>query len=214
MPQVSDRVAAFLRTQAPAGRLIFALDATMSRQPTWDAAARFQGDMFTTASAISGLEMQLVYFRGLGECRASRWTNSASELGNSMTRIACQTGETQIGKVLTHIRREHAEQAVNCSIFVGDACEESPWSLYDAAAGLGVPMFLFQEGTDTGVETIFRELALRTHGAYSRFDAGAARQLGELLRCVATFAAGGCKALSNLNTESARRLLGQLRHQN
>ena len=29
------------------GRLIFALDATMSRQPTWDTACRLQADMFT-----------------------------------------------------------------------------------------------------------------------------------------------------------------------
>ena len=60
------------RREAAAGRLIFALDATMSRQPTWDIACKLQGEMFETARALGGLDVQLVYFRGFGECRASR----------------------------------------------------------------------------------------------------------------------------------------------
>ncbi len=55
------------------GRLIFALDATMSRQPMWDTACQLQADMFREAASIGGLDVQLVYYRGLGECRASRW---------------------------------------------------------------------------------------------------------------------------------------------
>ena len=61
------------RGDAGRGRLIFALDATMSRQPTWDLACRVQGEMFAAASEAGGLSVQLVYFRGFGECRASRW---------------------------------------------------------------------------------------------------------------------------------------------
>ena len=48
------------------GRLIFALDATMSRQPTWDQACKLQAEMFREAAAIGGLDIQLVYYRGLG----------------------------------------------------------------------------------------------------------------------------------------------------
>ena len=55
------------------GRLVFALDATMSRQPTWDSACALQADMFREAASIGGLDIQLVYFRGLSECRASGW---------------------------------------------------------------------------------------------------------------------------------------------
>ena len=53
------------RTAGQRGRLIFALDATMSRQPTWDTACRLQADMFREAAAIGGLDVQLLYFRGL-----------------------------------------------------------------------------------------------------------------------------------------------------
>src|SRR5215475_10038467 len=81
------------------GRLIFALDATMSRQPTWDTACRLQADMFREAAAIGGLDIQLVYYRGLAECRASPWIADGQKLGALMGRINCVGGHTQIGKV-------------------------------------------------------------------------------------------------------------------
>ena len=49
------------------GRLIFALDATASRQPTWDQACQLQGEMFVETAAIGGLNIQLVWYRGFGE---------------------------------------------------------------------------------------------------------------------------------------------------
>src|SRR5262245_53314544 len=88
------------------GRLIFALDATMSRQPTWDTACRLQADMFREAASIGGLDVQLVYYRGLAECRASGWVSQAERLGSLMERIDCRGGHTQIGKIIAHARRE------------------------------------------------------------------------------------------------------------
>jgi hypothetical protein len=77
---------------------------------------------------------------------------------------------------------------------------------------LGVPAFTFQEGDDPIVEQAFREIARLTHGAYCRFDPGAAHQLAELLRAVATYAAGGVKALSAAQRSAgAAQLLLQLR---
>jgi hypothetical protein len=55
------------------GRLVFALDATMSRQPTWDMACALQADMFREAAAIGSLDIRLLYYRGFNECRASGW---------------------------------------------------------------------------------------------------------------------------------------------
>src|ERR1700727_3836707 len=102
------KVRSFERT-APSGRgrLIFALDATMSRQPTWDTACRLQADMFREATAAGGLDIQLVYYRGLAECRASPWIAEPARLGTLMSRIDCRGGHTQIGKGLGHARREN-----------------------------------------------------------------------------------------------------------
>jgi hypothetical protein len=192
------------------GRLIFALDATASRQPTWDAAVGLQAEMFAEVGRIGGLQVQLVFYRG-DECRASDWTDSADALADKMRKISCVGGATQIGRVLAHIRQEHRRRPVSAAVFVGDCCEERSGTLYDVAAGLGAPLFMFQEGVDPRASIVFPELARRTKGAFARFDSNAARELGELLRAVAAFAAGGMRALTDLRTESARRLLTQLK---
>ncbi|NWG24831.1 MAG: VWA domain-containing protein [Pseudorhodoplanes sp.] len=197
------------------GRLIFSLDATMSRQPTWDAACRLQADMFREAASIGGLDIQLVYYRGLGECRASSWISDTSRLGSVMTRIECRGGHTQIGKVLAHTRKENANGKVQALVFVGDAMEESLDDLC-AAAGelgiLGIPAFMFQEGDDPICEQAFREIARLSRGAYCRFSANAAHELAELLRAAAAYAAGGRKALAALSARNsgATRLLQQM----
>lgn len=203
--------------QGGRGRLIFALDATMSRQPTWDVAVKLQDDMFRGAAAVGGLDIQLVYYRGLGECRASPWISDGPRLSALMQRIDCQGGQTQIQKVLSHARKETQRTKVQALVFVGDAMEESLDAIC-ASAGelglLGVPAFVFQEGGDPVAAQGFKEIARLTHGAYCRFDEGAARELGELLRAVAVFAAGGMKALSDLSARQnagARKLLAQLR---
>jgi hypothetical protein len=204
-------------THGKRGRLIFALDATMSRQPTWDSACALQADMFREAASIGGLDIQLVYFRGLSECRASGWVPDADKLATLMRRISCQGGHTQIGKVLSHARQEQARQRVQAVVFVGDAMEEGIDDLSHAAGELGllgVPVFMFQEGGDPVAETAYREIARLSRGAYCRFDTGSAQQLAELLRAVAAYAAGGIKALSDLSARKAggaRALLAQMK---
>ncbi len=204
-------------TQGKRGRLIFALDATMSRQPTWDSACALQADMFREAASIGGLDIQLVYFRGLGECGASGWIAASAKLAELMSRIDCRGGHTQIGKVLSHARQESAKQRVQALVFVGDAMEEAIDDLCKAAGELGllgVPVFMFQEGSDPVAESAYREIARLSRGAYCRFDTGAAHELGELLRAVAAYAAGGIKALADLSARkagSARMLLAQLK---
>lgn len=199
------------------GRLIFALDATMSRQPTWDTACTLQAEMFREAASTGGLDIQLVYFRGLNECRASGWVAGSERLAELMSRIDCRGGQTQIAKILSHARQEHARERIQALVFVGDAMEEPIDHLCQLAGELGllgVPAFMFQEGADPVAENAYREIARLSHGAYCRFDAGSAHQLGELLRAVAAYAAGGIKALADLSarrSSAARQLLTQLK---
>jgi len=218
-----DAFLARVRTLAPAaaagqrGRLIFALDATMSRQPTWDSACQLQADMFREAASIGGLDIQLVYYRGISECRASRWVSQTEHLADLMTRIDCRGGHTQIGKILAHARQETEKNKVQALVFVGDAMEEPIDDLCAGAGELGlrgIPAFMFQEGSDAIAEQAFREIARLTRGAYCRFDPGAAHQLAELLRAAAAYAAGGMRALADLSGRSGSgpsRLLEQLK---
>jgi len=190
----------------------------MSRQPTWDSACALQAGMFREAAATGGLDIQLVYFRGLAECGASPWIAQTDKLAALMTKIDCRGGQTQIGKVLSHAIAETERRRVQALVFVGDAMEEAIDTLCAKAGQLalhGVPAFMFQEGSDAATEQAFREIARLTRGAYCRFDAGAAHQLGELLRAVAVYAAGGIKALNDLSARKdrgAQLLLAQLKN--
>jgi hypothetical protein len=220
----SEDIAAFVakaRAMSPhrpgaRGRLIFALDATMSRQPTWDMACTLQADMFREAASLGSLDIRLVYYRGFNECRATGWISDSVHLAALMSKIDCRGGNTQIGKVLSEARREALASAVRALVFVGDAMEESVDNLCAKAGELGllkVPAFMFQEGRDATAEQAFREIARLTGGAYCRFDPGAAAQLRELLRAAAAYAAGGREALQRLSktTNSAANLIGQMK---
>ena len=214
----STEVADFLRrvaetpvASAARGRLIFALDATASRQPTWDQACQLQGDMFTTAAGLRGLALQLVWYRGHGEFQVEPWLANSIELKQRMTSVQCRGGLTQIGRVLEHAIRETRRQRVDALVLVGDCLEEPVDPLRHLAGQLGllgVPAFLFQEGHDPDAGLGFREMARLTRGAYCAFDAGSARQLGELLRAVAVYAVGGRPAL----TEFGGRQGGLIQH--
>jgi hypothetical protein len=214
-----------MKTIAPSttglpGRLVFAMDATMSRQPTWDMALALQSDMFTVVKDIGGLDVQLVFFRGMNECRASRWVSDPTGLARLMTSVTCRGGLTQLARVLTHAAQESAKRRVNAVVFVGDAMEEDidyVCSKAGALGLLGVPVFLFQEGADPNVTRAYTEIARLTKGATCRFDAGSAEQLRALLRAVAIYASGGRKALLALSArggeKGAQLLLSQMKSQ-
>lgn len=181
------------------GRLIFAIDATMSRQPTWDRAAEIQTDMFEVAQSVGGLGVQLVWFRGSGEFRASEWTTSAATLAARMKDVTCRSGFTQLRRVLAHSASEARRTKVGALVYVGDSFEEDPEAAAKEAATLallGVPAFMFHEGHDPNAAAVFREIARLTNGVYARFDSGAARQLRDLLKAAAVYATGGGLALT------------------
>jgi hypothetical protein len=185
-----------------------------SRKPTWDTASQLRGEMFREVATIGGLSLQLVYYRVYDECRASPWTSESSRLLRLMEKVDCLAGITQILRVLGHTQREAAKEPVSALVFVGDAMEESPDMLVSRArelGRLGVPVFMFQEGDDPVACSAFRDIAKHSGGAYGRFDAGAAKQLGELLKAVAIFATGGMKALEGRKDAGSVLLLGQLK---
>jgi hypothetical protein len=196
-----------LMGNAPRPRLVFALDATMSRQPTWDLACRVQGEMFAAATDAGGLSVQLVYFRGFDECRSSRWVADPRALTDLMTKINCRGGQTQIERVLRHVRTEARQAPVKVLVYVGDAMEE-PIDDLCAVAGelglLGIKAFIFHEGQDPEAAQAFQEIARLSGGAYARFDAGAPQALSDLLRAAATYAASGVEGLAQLTTGNAQ----------
>ncbi len=218
-----NEVAAFLNKVATIpqtggdARLVFALDATASRQPTWDVASQLQLEMFDKAQALGGLNLQLCYFRGFGEFFASDWQSDGKKLMSIMTRIHCEAGATQIKRLLNHAIRETERNKIKGLVFIGDAMEENRDLLAQQAGKLGllnVPIFIFQEGGDPVARASFEDLCRLSGGAYSQFDSSSASQLAELLSAVAIYAAGGLKALkdfSKSSSQSVKLLEQQLR---
>ncbi|MEE8506928.1 MAG: VWA domain-containing protein [Kiloniellales bacterium] len=223
-PTSGTEVDAFLRkvAEAPAahkagerGRLIFGMDATASREPTWDHASHIQAEMFKETAALGGLEIQLVYYRGYGECRASPWVANSNDLLRRMTRVSCLAGHTQIGKILKHAIKETKGQKVGALVFVGDCVEEDVDKLGHLAGELGllgVPCFMFHEGMDPIARMTFQQIARLSGGAFCPFDATSAQHLRDLLAAVAVYAAGGRKALTDFS-ERRGGVVPQLTHQ-
>lgn len=189
------------------GRLIFAMDATASREPTWDQACKIQGEMFAETAALGGLATQLCWYRGFGEFHADAWTADSGTLLRHMTRARCLGGATQIEKVLKHTIKEAKDQKPDALVFVGDCMEENVDQLCRLAGELGllgVPVFLFQEGHEPNAARSFAQIARISGGAHCRFDAGSAQQLKDLLSAVAVFAAGGRRALENFSKKRGK----------
>jgi len=228
MAQVPDRplrsdVAAFLDRVAsmpavrPApgrrGRLLFAMDATASRQPSWDRACHLMGEMFLATRDLGGLSLSLAYYRGFAEFAATPWLADAQDVVRRMTGVTCLGGQTQILRVLRHAARQSAAEHVAALVFVGDAVEEDVDALCHAAGEMalrGTPGFFFHEGGSGIAGNAFRQMAKVSGGAYAPFDAGSAGQLRDLLRAVAVFAAGGRAALARLPGRAASAIAGQL----
>lgn len=196
------------------GRLIFALDATASRQASWDRACQIQGQMFHATDQLGGLQLQLCYYLGFHEFHSSPWLQDSRTLLRTMSAVQCLGGHTQLERVLDHALAEHQQQPIQAVIIIGDAVEENIDKLC-AKAGklgmLGVPLFMFQEGFDNSVRQCFQQMALLSKGAYATFDERSASELAELLSAVATFASGGFSALQQLQSPSAQQLLQQLK---
>ena len=224
-PAPPDKVRSFLEKVArtsplslqsrQAGRIIFALDATASREATWLEAQRHQSAMFDEASALGGIALQLCYYRGMNDFVATPWLVDAPSLKRHMHGVNCLGGLTQMGRVLEHAIHEARQQRIHAVVFIGDCVEEPPDQLSHLAGQLGIlnaPLFLFQEGYDSTAELTFRQLAKLSQGAYCRFDAGSARQLRELLGAVAAYATGGPAALEQFGHDRGGLAL-QLSHQ-
>ena len=201
-------------------RLIFALDATASRQPTWDMACSLHTELFNEAERLGNLAIQLCYYRGHNEFRASRWATTPATLRDQMLSVSCLGGATQITRLMQHAAEQAAAHPLRAVIFIGDCFEENEADLVATAGQLAlrnVPVLIFQEGQDPVAQRAFAALARTTRGALLPFAPGSIGQLGELLGAAVRFAVGGREALARharlSGGHAAQELLRQIPEQ-
>ena len=215
--QFINQVRSMPKSQGGEGRLIFALDATASREATWDQACDLQSELFLATKDLGGLAIQLCYYRGFGEFKATRFVTQTKQLLDLMNGVSCLGGRTQISRVLEHAKKETRDTPVKAVVFIGDSCEEAVDELCHTAGELGMlrtPVFMFQEGHNPHAKAVFQQVSKLSGGAYAPFDRSSPQILKDLLSAVAVYASGGAKALedySNRSSSEVKRLTQQIR---
>jgi len=198
-------------------RLLFAIDATASRQPTWDLACELHAELFTEAARLGNIAIQLCYYRGLSEFVASPWATTPAQLSDQMSAVTCLGGRTQLNRLLAHALHEAAAHPVRALVFIGDCFEEDEFATLGLAGQLALralPVFIFQERGDRSAHKIFAEIARLTRGAHVAFDSNSPDELRRLLGAIAHYAVGGRDALveftGRIGNAKTRALLTQL----
>jgi len=195
------------------GRIILAIDATGTRQAIWDQIGKLQATMFVSGEQKTGLSVQLVYYRGSDECRASKWVSNAQSLYHLMGNIRCEGNIMQLSKVLSHSGKEHSKKRVSALVFIGDTVTEDVETLKEQATKLakqGFRAIMVQDGIDSHTEKTFRAIAEVTNGAFLRFDQRFPKPLEEALSAAAMFATGGIQGLVRRQDMMSQDILRQI----
>ena len=201
------------------GRLVFGLDLTGSREPGLKHARIATAAMFDAIRRFGSIEVKLVYYRGTDECRESEWYADADVLRQSMLKLACERGLTQIRRIMRVALSE--KENLSGLVFVGDHCEECHDELVGLARQLGeksVPLFLFHECDDCNLDSLkakplFKAMAEASGGVYVEFKPDSGQVLRELLPNVAAFSVAGAVGVQRLAlpvTPEAKELRNRL----
>lgn len=200
-------------TKKPDTNIGFIIDATASRQDTWDTAQKTQAAMLSELANgfADRVTIELVTFGG-DVLNAPTQAVSHIDAAKRLAEVECKAGSTQFIDALQPFV-ERKDNRTKSIIIVGDFFEENIETVYDVARKLAqkkIKIFTFQEGhyDNDDTETFFRELARITGGAYAKF--GSPVQLSKLCADVIDLTLGGCNALRALNKiETPQTLLAQ-----
>jgi hypothetical protein len=183
-------------------RLVFAVDATASREPAW-AAARQVTDALV--KALPGeLDVALAVHGGSRVHIFTAFTSDANTLRDRAAGVACEPGMTRLLPILSAGLKRPAVRVV---IYIGDVFEESVVqgrALADAMGARGTRLIVLHDTADPGARRdaeVFWDLAKRTGGCVLPFDASATGRLRDILSAVAVYAVGGEKLLRERRDE-------------
>lgn len=177
-------------------RLVFAIDATASREPAWQAAKATTDALF---HALPGqLDIALAVHSG---SRLTAFTDFASDpapLRQAASLLQCEAGITRLLDILERTR----DASAKVLIYIGDVFEEDLQRAEHLATSLrlrGTRVIIFHDraqapSLDVSAEA-FHMIARITQGAVLPFDHTATAALRDALEAIATLAVGGVKLL-------------------
>lgn len=181
-------------------RLLFAMDATASREASWNVAKEITGAMF---EAVPGeLDVALAYHSGGRLREMTPFSSEARAFLDKVQAVRCSAGRTALNEILDKAAKAPRIKAL---IYIGDCFEEDPAEAIEIAQQLklkGVRCFIFHDtssqsqGYDTqSAHRVFEQIARITGGALLSFDETSPDLVRELLAAIAIYAAQGIKAL-------------------
>lgn len=199
-------------------RLLFAMDATASREQSWNVALEITGAMF---EAVPGaLDVALAYHGGGRVREVTPFSSNAKAFLDKVQQVRCIAGVTALNQVLDRATQIGGLKAL---IYIGDCFEENSTLAVEFAQQLklrGVRCFMFHDTSSGGqgydvqtANTVFASIAQITGGALLPFDENSPDLVKALLEAIAVYAAQGIKALEQKRASlpAARLLLEQIR---
>lgn len=198
-------------------RLLFAMDATASREASWNVAKEITIAMF---EAVPGaLDVALAYHGGGRLHELTPFSPNAKVFLDKVHTVYCTAGMTALNQVLAQATEITRLKAL---IYVGDCFEENQQEAVELAQILklkGVRCFMFHDASSKSqgydVETagkVFASIAKITGGALLPFDESSPQMVKALLEAISIYAAQGIKALEQKRASlpAARLLLEQI----
>ncbi|HET6308476.1 MAG TPA: hypothetical protein VFG12_14900 [Rhodopila sp.] len=177
-------------------RLVFAVDATASREPAWKAARQVTDAL---VKALPGaLDVALAVHGGSRVHTFTAFTSNPATLRDRAAGITCQAGITRLLPILATSLKHPNLRVI---IYIGDVFEESLPQARNLADSLGAQhtkLIVLHDTADPSARRdadLFWDLAHRTGGCVLPFDATAPNRLRDLLSAVAVYAVGGEKLL-------------------
>jgi hypothetical protein len=180
----------------PRPRLVFAVDATASREPAWAAARQVTDALVKTLPGE--LDVALAVHGGSRVHTFTAFTNDPNTLRDRAAGVTCQAGATRLLPILTATLKRPAIKVV---IYIGDVFEEHlplARQTADAMGAQNTKLIVLHDTSDPTAcrdTELFWDLAKRTGGCVLPFDATAPGRLRDILSAVAVYAVGGEKLL-------------------
>jgi hypothetical protein len=191
-------------------RLVFAIDATASRDRAWEAAKQVTDCIFRAAPG--GIEVALAVHSGGKLARFSPFHPHVDNIRDEAAGVACVAGPTRMLDIMEETLRRTGVKAL---VYIGDCFEEDMERGLAVAERLGlrgIKLVVLHDTTTggTGSGGAFRMMAARAGGLVLPFDMSSLDRLADALSAVGAYVAGGPDRLRamRLDSPAARLLLG------
>ena len=187
-------------------RLVFAIDATASRDDAWDAAKKVTDTLFEAVP--DALDVALAVHGGDEVHTYTEFCSDYKALRGMAGRVHCQMGGTRLNEIL---KKTIQHERVKVVVYIGDVFEEDVQEAIELAETLkikGCRIVIHAGHEGSSDHRAFQMIAKASNGCVLPFNANAIKDMRANIEAIAILASGGTKLLANkAQTSQAAALL-------